>query len=500
MVESLASIARLSIASSPEEVRRRIAMALIEKGTSGAPVQHWTQGMDRIAKALIGGMEMRDMEEADKKGLAERGSSLRRMLGGEPTPEPQPVPVGPRPSPVTAGAGLPVDAAQPPFDPDKDATMRAADPLNPRNWSGYQVKDERGNVVGGGALPSAPASPSVATGNTSPPPQQAAQLPPRQRVAQALANQPPPRPAPGLNMPPEVRSEVDRLLAMGTRTSIARAEEIAKPFMQPKDPTYGVIGQDQFGDPVHGWIDPRTQSVRRQALPPGAPEEGGSIPAPPTGADPKLWRQKQTEAAAANVVPGTPDAAAKLRREVQDLPSYKNLAQSAPVYRSMVEAAGRDNRASDVNMIYGMAKLMDPGSVVRESEMTIAQAVATLPEGLRAAVMSQLQGTGRLSPDVRTAIMEEAHSRVQAYQHMFSQDTGMYGGIADRSRINREDVIPSFGQFERFQASGGQATAPMPGGRGIPSESVGGGAGAPSGVEPGDYIYVPGRGLIRRGQ
>lgn len=64
-------------------------------------------------------------------------------------------------------------------------------------------------------------------------------------------------------------------------------------------------------------------------------------------------------------MPADPKTTAQLRQEIQGLPSYKNLAQAAPVYQSMVDAAGRDNRASDVNLIYGMAKIMDPGSVER---------------------------------------------------------------------------------------------------------------------------------------
>jgi hypothetical protein len=135
---------------------------------------------------------------------------------------------------------------------------------------------------------------------------------------------------------------------------------------------------------------------------------------------------------------------------VQGLPSYKNLAQVAPVYKSMVEAAGRDNRASDVNLIYGMAKIMDPGSVVRESEMTIAQAVATLPQQLRATIESQLTASGRITPEARAAIMGEARSRIGAYQSMFEQDAGMYRGIAKRGRMNEADVLPSFGPFPEY--------------------------------------------------
>lgn len=183
-------------------------------------------------------------------------------------------------------------------------------------------------------------------------------------------------------------------------------------------PSYGDIGKDEFDRDIKGWRNPNTLAVTPSQIQGGKP----------------------------------PEAMVKeLRKEIQDLPSYKNIAQSAPVYKSMLSAASRDNRAADVNLIYGFAKLMDPGSVVRESEMTIAQAISTLPQHLQASISSQLQATGRLSPEVRAAIMQEAHSRVSAYDDMFKQDSTQFQGIAQRRRMNLQDVIPNFGEFKPWE-------------------------------------------------
>lgn len=227
-----------------------------------------------------------------------------------------------------------------------------------------------------------------------------------------------------------------------------------------KGPTYGVVGKDEYGNERYGWIDPRSQTVTPQ--PSAAPAQPSSIPAAPPGVDPKVWRESHSKRATEEAMPASSDTTSKLRNEIQGLPSYKNIAQAAPVYKSMFEAAGRDTRAADVNMIYGMAKIMDPGSVVRESEMTVAQAISTLPQQLRATVQSQLTGDGRLTPDVRAAIMQEARSRMLAYQGMFDQDAGMYRGIATRGRMNTEDVIPSFGTFDEYKPAAPAAPAGQP--------------------------------------
>jgi hypothetical protein len=225
------------------------------------------------------------------------------------------------------------------------------------------------------------------------------------------------------------------------------------PGMSANKPTWGVIGKDDFGKEQYGWIDPSTKTTTPGSAPQAAPiitgPDGKPIPVAP-GIDPKIIREAASRRAAEEGMPASGEAASKLRNEVQGLPSYKNIAQAAPVYKSMLEAAGRDTRAADVNMIYGMAKIMDPGSVVRESEMTVAQAIATLPQQLQATVTSQLQANGRLSPEVRAAIMQESHSRIGAYQSMFDQDVSMYRGIAQRNRMNEADVLPTFGPYDKY--------------------------------------------------
>lgn len=231
-----------------------------------------------------------------------------------------------------------------------------------------------------------------------------------------------------------------------------------KPFvpdgLSQLKPTYGVTGKDQFGNEQYGWIDPQARTTTPgQTASPAAPASGTpAIPPAPVGVDPKVWREKQSQRAVDDALPADGKTTSSLRQEIQGLPSYKNLAQAAPVYKSMAEAAGRDNRAADVNMIYGMAKIMDPGSVVRESEMSVAQAIATIPQRLQAEVKSQIEQTGRLTPQLRQDIMQEARSRIQSYKGMFDQDSGMYRGIAERGRYDPRDVIPDFGTFDEWKA------------------------------------------------
>lgn len=145
------------------------------------------------------------------------------------------------------------------------------------------------------------------------------------------------------------------------------------------------------------------------------------------------------------------DDTSGIRKEVQGLPSYKNLAQASPIYQSMFETAGRNSRASDLNLVYGLGKIMDPTSVVREGEMFMVQGINTLPDKLVQGINSVLTGASTLTPETRRAILQEAYGRMKGYQDAFEADASMYRGIADRYKMNPADILPSFETAQEWQ-------------------------------------------------
>ncbi|PSC02699.1 hypothetical protein SLNSH_22830 [Alsobacter soli] len=241
-------------------------------------------------------------------------------------------------------------------------------------------------------------------------------------------------------------------------------------YQAPSKPTYGVIGKDQYGNEQYGWIDPFKHTVEAAtpaggAAPgttaagnvPGA--QGSPIPAPPPGVDPKVWREQFSKREAENAVPPTSADASKLRGEIQGLPSYKNLSQAAPIYKGMLEAANRNSKASDLNLVYGLGKIMDPTSVVREGEMIMVKNTAGLPEWLVGAINS-LNGGAALTPETRKAIMTEAYGRLQAYKGVFDTETSQYKRIAGRQRMNVDDIVPDFGDFPEYVPAPTPPTGP----------------------------------------
>jgi hypothetical protein len=219
-------------------------------------------------------------------------------------------------------------------------------------------------------------------------------------------------------------------------------------YKAPEKATYGVIGKDEFGNERYGWIDPNNRSVTpppKQA--PAAGDQTSKIPPVPPGYDPKVWREQYTKRGTEESMPAGFDDTSKVRNEVAQRPAYKNIAQAAPIYRAMTEAAGRDTKAADLNMVYGLGKIMDPTSVVREGEIQMANDTQGMADRLNGFIRS-IQGEGRLRPESRAAIMQEAHGRMQSYAGLYQQDADFYRGIASKNRMDPDQVIPNFGKFD----------------------------------------------------
>ena len=132
--------------------------------------------------------------------------------------------------------------------------------------------------------------------------------------------------------------------------------------------------------------------------------------------------------------------AGKLRDDFSALSPVKAYREAMPIYQSMVETAPRNSKASDLNLVYGLAKIFDPNSVVREGEMVMVKNTSALPDWL-VGTINGLNGGAQLQPDTRSAIMSEAKSRVDNYKATHDAYAEHFGQIADRYGIPRNDVI-----------------------------------------------------------
>lgn len=127
-----------------------------------------------------------------------------------------------------------------------------------------------------------------------------------------------------------------------------------------------------------------------------------------------------------------------LRTAFERLPSVQSYVTVVPQYISARQAA--DTRAGDLNLIYAFGKIMDPGSVVREGEMVMAQGTGAVTDRLRG-VLGELDRRGRLSPATRADLLAELRTRRQQLATSYNQARGQYEGIAREYGFRPENVV-----------------------------------------------------------
>ncbi|MFT4266560.1 MAG: hypothetical protein QM586_04950 [Xenophilus sp.] len=141
-----------------------------------------------------------------------------------------------------------------------------------------------------------------------------------------------------------------------------------------------------------------------------------------------------------------------IRKEFEGLPEVKNYKQALPAYRGIIDAAQRSTPMSDINLVYGIAKLYDPNSVVREGEYATVAKAPGVPERIKGWAQ-YLAGGGKLTPEVKQQIVAEANSRMGTFDKEYGSVINRYGDIARRSGADDTLVVP-----QDYQPMQGQST------------------------------------------
>ena len=129
-----------------------------------------------------------------------------------------------------------------------------------------------------------------------------------------------------------------------------------------------------------------------------------------------------------------------LRGDFEKSPVVKAYNVVVPMLESAKDAATRPTRAADINLVYAFAKLMDPDSVVRESETGMVTATGTVGDRL-SGYLGQLNGGPMLREETRKKLIAELESRFGRLQESYDAYRDAYTGIAKRRGYNVENVI-----------------------------------------------------------
>jgi hypothetical protein len=108
--------------------------------------------------------------------------------------------------------------------------------------------------------------------------------------------------------------------------------------------------------------------------------------------------------------------------------------------RKIRSAAAANTGAGDMAMLYAFVKMLDPASVVRESEFATAASAGSFGERIQGAVQRVLTGE-RMAPSLRNDFLAEATGIMTAQKRGYDQLSKVYRSLAQRAGLNPEDIV-----------------------------------------------------------
>jgi hypothetical protein len=148
---------------------------------------------------------------------------------------------------------------------------------------------------------------------------------------------------------------------------------------------------------------------------------------------------KLLDLAAAEKLKGTGANENTLRDEYNTLTKDFRVIQDAHEKIKSVAATG----AGDMSLLYSFVKLLDPGSVVRESEFAAAAASGSFGERIQGAMQRVISGQ-RLPDSLRNDFIREADNLYTSQKKGTDRLTASYTGMAKRMGLNPENVIVDY--------------------------------------------------------
>jgi hypothetical protein len=135
----------------------------------------------------------------------------------------------------------------------------------------------------------------------------------------------------------------------------------------------------------------------------------------------------------------------KVREEFASLPEVKKFKNAIPAYQAIVRAAKINNPQADINLIYGLAKLYDPDSVVREGEYDTIANSQSIPDWLKGQAQ-RLAGGGKLTKETKAQIVEQANIRIESYKNEVDGARKSYSQIVTGRGLDPKNVFPAIGE------------------------------------------------------
>jgi hypothetical protein len=134
------------------------------------------------------------------------------------------------------------------------------------------------------------------------------------------------------------------------------------------------------------------------------------------------------------------DNALKLRSDFRAEPIYKGFEETKAAKLQIDQAAKMATPAGDLAAATKIMKILDPGSVVRESELGMAMAATGVEDKVRNYAQMVIDGT-KLTPNQRKDFTDLSSKLYNASAEQFNQKRDEYSGIAQRNKLDVDAAV-----------------------------------------------------------
>lgn len=131
-----------------------------------------------------------------------------------------------------------------------------------------------------------------------------------------------------------------------------------------------------------------------------------------------------------------------ITKEFNNDKQYQAAQVATSTLNSMAKSFRDKSAISDLDYIIGLAKILDPTSVVRSSEGEQVQATQSMPAQLAGRLNRLLNGEQALDDKTRADLYRLAERRTAELQAQGEQQRGFYGNIATQNGFDPETYIP----------------------------------------------------------
>lgn len=134
------------------------------------------------------------------------------------------------------------------------------------------------------------------------------------------------------------------------------------------------------------------------------------------------------------------DQATKIRDQLQKQPQIQDFNKIESSFGRIQAAAEDPSAAGDLALIFNFMKMLDPGSVVRESEFATAANAAGVPDRIRAQFNRVLEGE-RLAPNTRKDFVGRADKIFNKQVKLTERIEKDFVKLAERFGLERDDIV-----------------------------------------------------------